>query len=126
LLGLSSIESPDAAVETMMGNGRGWLERSQNQDGGWGGDAGVASSIEETSLAVQALATNQDMHEQAASRGVRWLLEATDEGKQTPPTPIGFYFAKLWYFEKLYPLIFLVGALGAVARRFERGQAPRA
>ena len=26
-------------------------------------------------------------------------------------TPIGFYFARLWYFEKLYPLIFTVAAL---------------
>jgi len=26
-------------------------------------------------------------------------------------SPIGFYFAKLWYYEKLYPIIFTVGAL---------------
>jgi squalene-hopene/tetraprenyl-beta-curcumene cyclase len=31
------------------------------------------------------------------------------------PTPIGFYFAKLWYYERLYPLIFTVGALGRAA-----------
>jgi squalene-hopene/tetraprenyl-beta-curcumene cyclase len=29
--------------------------------------------------------------------------------------PIGFYFAKLWYFERLYPLIWTTGALGKVA-----------
>jgi hypothetical protein len=36
-------------------------------------------------------------------------------------SPIGFYFAKLWYFEKLYPLIFFtVSALSQVRmpRRF--------
>ncbi len=27
------------------------------------------------------------------------------------PAPIGFYFAKLWYFAKLYQLIFTVAAL---------------
>jgi squalene-hopene/tetraprenyl-beta-curcumene cyclase len=27
-------------------------------------------------------------------------------------SPIGFYFAKLWYYERLYPLIFTVAALG--------------
>jgi len=27
------------------------------------------------------------------------------------PSPIGFYFAKLWYYEKLYPMIFATGAL---------------
>ena len=32
------------------------------------------------------------------------------------PTPIGFYFAKLWYFEKLYPIIFAVAALGRARR----------
>ena len=28
---------------------------------------------------------------------------------------IGFYFAKLWYFERLYPQVWTVGALGKVA-----------
>ncbi|MDP6504909.1 MAG: hypothetical protein QF886_14920, partial [Planctomycetota bacterium] len=27
------------------------------------------------------------------------------------PAPIGFYFAKLWYYEKLYPIIFSIAAL---------------
>jgi squalene-hopene/tetraprenyl-beta-curcumene cyclase len=27
------------------------------------------------------------------------------------PSPIGFYFAKLWYYERLYPRIFTVAAL---------------
>ena len=36
--------------------------------------------------------------------------------------PIGFYFAKLWYYERLYPLVFAVAALGRAVRRW----APRA
>ncbi len=32
------------------------------------------------------------------------------------PAPIGFYFAKLWYYERLYPMVFTVAALEAVAR----------
>jgi squalene-hopene/tetraprenyl-beta-curcumene cyclase len=32
------------------------------------------------------------------------------------PSPIGFYFAKLWYFERLYPLIFTVAALRRAAQ----------
>ncbi|PYK61575.1 MAG: hypothetical protein DME21_08745 [Verrucomicrobia bacterium] len=31
-------------------------------------------------------------------------------------SPIGFYFAKLWYYERLYPQIFTVAALSRVAR----------
>ncbi|MEZ5301754.1 MAG: hypothetical protein R3F11_14050 [Verrucomicrobiales bacterium] len=29
--------------------------------------------------------------------------------------PIGFYFAKLWYFEKLYPLAWTMAALRRLA-----------
>jgi squalene-hopene/tetraprenyl-beta-curcumene cyclase len=39
-----------------------------------------------------------------------------ENGAFRDPAPIGFYFAKLWYFERLYPLIFTVGALGAEKR----------
>jgi squalene-hopene/tetraprenyl-beta-curcumene cyclase len=31
----------------------------------------------------------------------------------TPPAPIGLYFARLWYSETLYPLIFAVEGLKA-------------
>ena len=39
-----------------------------------------------------------------------------EDGSWLQPSPIGFYFAKLWYFERLYPLIFTVGALGRAAK----------
>ncbi|VTT96768.1 Probable squalene-hopene cyclase OS=Planctomyces maris DSM 8797 GN=PM8797T_19949 PE=4 SV=1: Prenyltrans_1: Prenyltrans_2 [Gemmataceae bacterium] len=48
----------------------------------------------------------------AVERGLLWLVEAVESGRFRDPSPIGFYFAKLWYFEKLYPLIFTVAALG--------------
>ncbi len=51
----------------------------------------------------------------ALSRGANWLIERIESGEWTEPSPIGFYFAKLWYFERLYPLIFTVGALRKVA-----------
>ncbi len=50
----------------------------------------------------------------AISRGVRWLIEQTKEGTIVPPSPIGLYFARLWYFEELYPVIFTVSALQKV------------
>jgi squalene-hopene/tetraprenyl-beta-curcumene cyclase len=50
-------------------------------------------------------------------RGLLWLIDAVESGRFRDPSPIGFYFAKLWYFEKLYPLIFTVAALGRATRQ---------
>ncbi len=88
-----------------------WLLAAQNDDGSWGGGVRTAPSIEETALAVTALAP---LHRASAMRGAEWLVRATDEGRVFPPSPIGLYFAKLWYYEKLYPLIFTVAALKRV------------
>jgi squalene-hopene/tetraprenyl-beta-curcumene cyclase len=89
---------------------KGWLLRVQNPDGGFGGAAGIDSTIEETALAVDGLAAAGGA-EVAVARGSRWLAERTAEGTAFEPSPIGLYFAKLWYWDRLYPLIFTVGAL---------------
>ncbi len=92
-----------------------WLLTAQNADGGWGAEAKVASSVEETALAVESLAlagsSNIPEHAEALQRGIRWLVQAVEAGVWVEPSPIGFYFAKLWYYERLYPLIFTVAAL---------------
>lgn len=87
-----------------------WLRRNQNGDGGWGGGSRTASSIEETSLAVEAL-LGTGPNDLAVQNGLHWLVNKVERGTFREATPIGFYFAKLWYFEKLYPLIFLCGCL---------------
>lgn len=94
-----------------------WLQRAQNADGGWGGDRGCASTIEETSLAVSALAA---FDRRACARGAKWLAQSTESGETTPAYPLGFYFARLWYYEQLYPLIFATDALRRVVSYFER------
>ena len=102
-----------------------WLLGGQNSNGGWGGASRDAtpSSIEETALAVSCLgqALKHDWAEDVSNKitdavfgGTKWLIEYTDRGRKFPPAPIGFYFAKLWYFEQLYPLIFTVVALEQV------------
>ena len=109
--------------------GAGWLLEAQTADGGWGGAPGVGASIEETALAVDALARvlvvaprAADGIEEAISRGVAWLIAHTDCGQSFPPSPIGFYFAKLWYYERLYPLVFACSALERVNALLALGQ----
>ena len=140
-----------------------YLIDTQNADGGWGGGDSVAvwlkknrgpgfrvmSSIEETALAVEALASvalsernslpesgveatsgdkiigvecvnsqSRPLHggtkacSEAIIFGVEFLLNSVEERRHRVPWPIGFYFAKLWYHERLYPLIFTMAALG--------------
>ena len=92
----------------MREEGMRWLLGIQRDDGGWGGGAGCPASIEETALAIAALAANGSRN----PAGINWLLEATDQGDSFPASPIGFYFAKLWYFERIYPQVWAVEALG--------------
>ena len=95
-----------------------FLIASQNSDGGWGGDAGVASSIEETARATAALAvcTWKADARPAAERGAAYLVGRIEAGSWMAPAPIGLYFASLWYSERLDPIIWTVEALGRAAR----------
>jgi squalene-hopene/tetraprenyl-beta-curcumene cyclase len=92
-----------------------YLLRAQNADGGWGGAESVPSSLEETALAVAALAPWAEEHatRPALVRGVRHLVAGL-AGISGHPSPIGLYFARLWYSEQLYPLIWSLEALGRV------------
>lgn len=108
-----------------------WLIRAQADDGGWGsGTVEGWSSVEETALAVEALAAATHhgqagtacdapvapgLHE-ALGRGTDWLVRAVTEQRYRDCSPIGLYFAKLWYYERLYPLIFATAALARVLR----------
>jgi squalene-hopene/tetraprenyl-beta-curcumene cyclase len=109
-------------IDAMIAAAVSWLLGVQNDDGGWGGEREVPSSIEETSLAVGALAAccdgpvNADVLRSAIVVGSRWLNARTDRGQRFPATPIGLYFAKLWYSESLYPLIFLIEGIGRASR----------
>jgi squalene-hopene/tetraprenyl-beta-curcumene cyclase len=109
---------------SMADQGIQWLLSAQNENGGWGGAKSVGSTIEETALAVDALV---EFHKfeirnskveilKAISCGVRWLIERTGQGTKLSASPIGLYFARLWYFEELYPAIFALSALHKAQR----------
>ncbi|MEM8912325.1 MAG: prenyltransferase/squalene oxidase repeat-containing protein [Planctomycetota bacterium] len=123
-----------------------YLIQSQNRDGGWGGGPSVmeafsagnpgdrrleGSTVEETAIAVEALADWCQRIDSIALKvrdslraslmaatlsGVEWLMDAVNQGRHRIAWPIGFYFAKLWYYERLYPLIFTTAALARVDR----------
>jgi len=122
LLGLNQLTGPGVGL---IRRGCEYLLSVRNGDGGWGGAGGVASSVEETALATDALAQtalgghDNDLRErcrQAAGGGAKWLCERMAGAGTIEPTPIGLYFASLWYFETLYPLVFAVSALSKVRR----------
>jgi squalene-hopene/tetraprenyl-beta-curcumene cyclase len=116
LLGIALPGAPDIWDHALQ-RGVDWLVQAQSANGGWGGRPGLPESIEETALALDALAMapRTDPVRHALTTGVHWLAQATDNGTRFPATPIGFYFANLWYFEKLYPVIFSVSALTRLA-----------
>lgn len=129
LSGLSRLPKKfSASYVYMIQKGGQWLLSIQNQDGGWGGAKSVGSTVEETALSIDALAgllsngiltisgnNKLSLHSEAVqsaiSRGVSWLVENTKAGTSVNPSPIGLYFARLWYYEQLYPVIFTISAL---------------
>jgi squalene-hopene/tetraprenyl-beta-curcumene cyclase len=75
--------------------------------------------VEETALAVEALlsAPSDPRRNAAIDRGLEWLITAVEQERHRECSPIGLYFAKLWYYEELYPTIFTVATLGQALRR---------
>ncbi len=127
---LGRCEAPQAR------RGLAYLAAHQNDDGGWGGlglgrkhggeqaplpGAEALSTVEETAQAVEALAVlapRDAKLQQCLHRGVNWLLEAVEQDRWRQVSPIGFYFAKLWYYERMYPITFTAAALSRAAAAF--------
>ena len=121
LLALKGWKDPRA--QESISKGAAALCAAQNPDGSWGaGGPGGSGTIEETSLSLEALAACEsewrDVERLRATliRGTEWLLGKVVGGTWKEPSPIGFYFAKLWYYERLYPVIMTNAALREVSR----------
>jgi squalene-hopene/tetraprenyl-beta-curcumene cyclase len=116
LYSLSSLFSGNLrGFNEVISKGIHFLQSAQNDDGGWGGNQDIVASIEETSLAVRALISFGKSEE--AGKGLEWLdLHIPDDLNKIQATPIGLYFASLWYFEDMYPLVFAGSALKEVSQ----------
>jgi squalene-hopene/tetraprenyl-beta-curcumene cyclase len=101
----------EVILKLMILQGCEYLISVQNEDGSWGGAKAIMGSIEETSLAITALVVNG--HGDACNFGLKWLNRQFDSG-QMVSSPIGLYFASLWYDEQLYPLTAAVECFSAV------------
>jgi squalene-hopene/tetraprenyl-beta-curcumene cyclase len=97
-----------SCVEVLLG--------AQEAGGSWSGAPGLPSTVEETALAVSALAgwPRHEAARKASLRGARYLAERIEDGSWTAAAPLGLYFARLWYSEELYPMIWTVEALARV------------
>jgi squalene-hopene/tetraprenyl-beta-curcumene cyclase len=125
----------------------GWLRTAQHANGGWGpprapldysgaykdgfrawrANEALARvcSIEETALALMALlplAGTSDAVSRAIANGLEWLTNAVEQDADRQGSVLGFYFSKLWYHERLYPLVFAAGALSRAVRQLELQQ----
>jgi squalene-hopene/tetraprenyl-beta-curcumene cyclase len=119
-----------------------WLVSAQHSTGGWGpprtpihysnaeGDGFNARrtnevmakfcTVEETAAAVAALlpvADTSSAVSKAVSLGLTWLINAVERDAHRRPAVLGFYPSKIWYHERLYPLVFAAGALSLAASR---------
>jgi squalene-hopene/tetraprenyl-beta-curcumene cyclase len=98
----------DSALVVALDRAVAFLSSARNTDGGWGGSRGCPSTVEETALAGNALLAAGSATDSA---GLDWLEPVMRRGPSPTASPIGLYFAKLWYSERLYPLVFAVWAL---------------
>lgn len=113
--GLLNTDLAAGARLTLCGN--------QNEDGGWAGARGQASTAEETAWAALALLrVGEDEAQQAAGRGIAWLIEHQRADGTWRQAPIGFYSTSMWYSNSYYALSLPLQALA----RAQRAAAPEA
>ncbi len=118
------------SIRDACGNALEWLLAAQQEGGGWGGDENAPVTIEETALAIDAIAScvvNGSIFErqrgsagESLITGSRALMDLLSSHDTLPSSPIGLYFARLWYHEKLYPLIFSLSALRKVRKNINK------
>jgi squalene-hopene/tetraprenyl-beta-curcumene cyclase len=84
-----------------------YLVWAQNADGSWGGDKGASGNIEYTAKALTALKQFDSVNQSIITNGAVALESLWHSQKSSP---IGLYFASLWYDEVMYPLVFSLEA----------------
>ena len=115
----SDLAPPLVDAAAYFGILQGWAPSFARSVDGDHADIAVNSTVEETALAVEALIPAAQQSGRVAAglgAGLEWLVDAVETGQYLEPSPIGFYFAKLWYYERLYPQLFATRALACACR----------
>ncbi|MEE4286944.1 MAG: prenyltransferase/squalene oxidase repeat-containing protein [Mariniphaga sp.] len=95
-------------LKVLIERGTRYLVYVQNGDGSWGAAKNIPGTMEETALAVSALASVE--YREICESGLIWLNTFYKQNG-LKAAPIGLYFASLWYDEKLYPVTAYLEAL---------------
>lgn len=103
--------SSNPATRPLIAKGIEYLLSAQNEDGGWGGAKGVRSKVTLTSRALSALASVENPAMESIERGFGYLHEMWQAEELYREEPIGLYFARLWYSERMYNMVFTLIAL---------------
>lgn len=98
-------------LKLMIEDGCKFLISVQNADGSWGGGAKISGSIEETALSITAICRHGFQEE--SKKGLDWLAQKT-KSDGLVASPIGLYFASLWYDEEMYPLTAYLECLSTI------------
>ena len=111
-----------------------YLLSIQNSDGSWGNANVHSGTIEETALVVESLSVmrNSSLHmnlwdnewDKKTLQGIKFLIKKVEEGEWRTPYPVGFYFARLWYYEEMYPIIMTTAAFKASVSSFCEKELP--
>ncbi len=113
---LKALKASPGKSPAMISSAIDFLLSAQNLDGGWGGAAKLPSNLECTGIAVDALSGFPFAAEQVLHGALFIAERITATADSMPkPNPVGLYFSSLWYEEQLYPLLFTLPALRAVA-----------
>ena len=105
--------SDEPLAHEMRQKGLRYILSVQNADGGWGGAKDVLSMVTLTSRALSAIASYPitETERVAIDRAFEYLRRKYEAGELFQAEPIGLYFARLWYSEKLYNVTFALNAL---------------
>ncbi|MEL6106546.1 MAG: prenyltransferase/squalene oxidase repeat-containing protein [Planctomycetota bacterium] len=115
----SSVEETALAVEALC------TDRLRQHDAAADREKTEPARSDQATVGLKDLKAATEPVDAAILGGVEFLVQSVEDRRHQIAWPIGFYFAKLWYYERLYPLIFVAAALGKFLRATDTNHDPK-